>query len=188
MIYAYRGVDLAVAILGVLKAGATFSVLDPLYPADRQVIYLDVSQPKALIIIQKTVEEAGKLSEQVRTYIDSKLQLRTEIDGLLLQDDGTLVSGITKDGKDVFTEADAEAKTSPKVEIGPDDTPTLSFTSGSEGRPKGVAGRHYSLPKYFPWMSKQFNLTEHDRFTMLSGIAHDPIQVIHEPAALCRLC
>lgn len=25
-------------------------------------------------------------------------------------------------------------------------------------------------------MSKQFKLTENDRFTMLSGIAHDPIQ------------
>ena len=44
------------------------------------------------------------------------------------------------------------------------------------GRPKGVKGRHYSLAYYFPWMSETFDLTEKDRFTMLSGIAHDPIQ------------
>lgn len=31
MIYAYRGVDLCIAILAVLKAGATFSVVDPAY-------------------------------------------------------------------------------------------------------------------------------------------------------------
>lgn len=31
MIYAYRGVDLCVAILAILKAGATFSVVDPAY-------------------------------------------------------------------------------------------------------------------------------------------------------------
>lgn len=31
MIYAYRGVDLCIAIMAVLKAGATFSVLDPAY-------------------------------------------------------------------------------------------------------------------------------------------------------------
>ena len=31
MIYAYRGVDLVIAILAVLKAGATFSVVDPAY-------------------------------------------------------------------------------------------------------------------------------------------------------------
>jgi L-aminoadipate-semialdehyde dehydrogenase len=94
----------------------------------------------------------------------------------MLQNDGTLVSGTTENGQDTFATADAEAKKSPNIEIGPDDAPTLSFTSGSEGRPKGVSGRHYSLPKYFPWMAQQFNLSEKDRFTMLSGIAHDPIQ------------
>jgi L-aminoadipate-semialdehyde dehydrogenase len=176
MCYAYRGVDLVVSIMGILKAGAGFSVIDPLYPPDRQVIYLDVAQPRALIVIQKTVQEAGELAEQVRSFIDEKLSLKTEVPGLILQDDGTLVSGIKTDGKDVFATADADARKSPDIPIGPDDTPTLSFTSGSEGRPKGVAGRHYSLPKYFPWMSKRFNLTEKDRFTMLSGIAHDPIQ------------
>lgn len=42
MIYAYRGVDLVVAIMGILKAGATFSVIDPAYPEDRQIVYLEV--------------------------------------------------------------------------------------------------------------------------------------------------
>jgi L-aminoadipate-semialdehyde dehydrogenase len=129
------------------------------------------------VVIQKTVEEAGHLSNQVRDFITSKLDIRTEVPGLMLQNDGTLVSGTTENGQDTFATATLEAKKSPNVEIGPDDAPTLSFTSGSEGRPKGVSGRHYSLPKYFPWMSQQFRLTENDRFTMLSGIAHDPIQV-----------
>src|SRR5205814_7956434 len=31
-----RGVDLAVALLGVLKAGAAYVPVDPTYPADRQ--------------------------------------------------------------------------------------------------------------------------------------------------------
>ena len=31
MIYAYRGVDLCIAIIAILKAGATFSVVDPAY-------------------------------------------------------------------------------------------------------------------------------------------------------------
>ena len=89
-----------------------------------------------MVIIQKTVEEAGHLSDQVRDFINSKLDLRTEIPGLMLQNDGTLVSGTTtENGQDTFAVADAEAKKSPNVEIGPDDAPTLSFTSGSEGRP-----------------------------------------------------
>jgi L-aminoadipate-semialdehyde dehydrogenase len=36
VLYSYRGVDLVVAIMGVLKAGATFSVIDPAYPPQRQ--------------------------------------------------------------------------------------------------------------------------------------------------------
>lgn len=36
--------------------------------------------------------------------------------------------------------------------------------------------RHFSLTHYFPWMAKKFILDENSIFTMLSGIAHDPIQ------------
>jgi L-aminoadipate-semialdehyde dehydrogenase len=176
MCYAYRGVDLVVAIMGIIKSGAAFSVIDPLYPPDRQQIYLDVARPRALVVLQKATIEAGPLDKTVRDFITSTLELKTEVPALFIQDDGTLRSGITKDGKDTFSSASPEMKLNPSVELGPDDTPTLSFTSGSEGRPKGVAGRHYSLPKYFPWMSGTFKLSEKDKFTLLSGIAHDPVQ------------
>jgi hypothetical protein len=39
-----------------------------------------------------------------------------------------------------------------------------------------VRGRHISLTHFYPWMMEFFGLNEADRFTMLSGIAHDPIQ------------
>ena len=64
-IYAHRGVDLVVAIMGVLKAGATFSVIDPAYPPNRQAIYLQVAQPKGLIVLSK----AGLLPPSVRDYV-----------------------------------------------------------------------------------------------------------------------
>lgn len=66
MIFAHRGVDLVVAIMAVLAAGTTLSVLNPLYPTDRQCIYLEVSQPRALVVIEKATQEAGPLSDQVR--------------------------------------------------------------------------------------------------------------------------
>ncbi|KAI4248265.1 MAG: hypothetical protein LQ352_005965 [Teloschistes flavicans] len=176
MIYAHRGVDLVVSVFGVLKAGATFSVIDPAYPPDRQIIYLDVAKPRALIVIEKTSQEAGELSSQVRSYISENLVLRTEIPALMLHDDGEMTGGRFESSADVFKPQYHLANTSPGVLIGPDDTPTLSFTSGSEGRPKGVKGRHFSLTYYFPWMAERFGLSEKDKFSMLSGIAHDPIQ------------
>ena len=175
MVYAYRGVDLVVAVMGVLKAGATFSVIDPSYPPDRQIIYLEVAQPRALIVIEKATKEAGTLADKVRSYIEKNLQLRTEVPGLLIQDDGTLLGGLSG-GQDVLSPQTILGAKAPGIAVGPDSTPTLSFTSGSEGRPKGVRGRHFSLAYYFPWMSERFDLSKNDRFTMLSGIAHDPIQ------------
>lgn len=175
MVYSHRGVDLVVAVMGILKAGATFSVLDPAYPPDRQNIYLEVAKPRALIIIDKATQDAGELSEKVRKFVAVNLQLRTEIPALALKDDGTLVGGTAR-GKDIFDDVQLQKAKSPGVVVGPDSTPTLSFTSGSEGKPKGVRGRHYSLAYYFDWMAKTFKLSSNDKFTMLSGIAHDPIQ------------
>ncbi|KAI1992100.1 large subunit of alpha-aminoadipate reductase [Ophidiomyces ophidiicola] len=175
MVYAHRGVDLVVAIMGILKAGATFSVIDPAYPPDRQVIYLDVARPRALINIEKATQDAGELSEKVRSFITENLELRTEVPALALQDDGLLRGGLLN-GNDVLAPQLPLKAQSVGVVVGPDSTPTLSFTSGSEGRPKGVRGRHFSLAYYFPWMSKTFSLSENDKFTLLSGIAHDPVQ------------
>ncbi|KAK4542185.1 hypothetical protein LTR36_007032 [Oleoguttula mirabilis] len=176
MVYAHRGVDLVVAVMGVLKAGATFSVIDPAYPADRQIIYLDVAKPRALVNIEKATLDAGPLGPAVREYIETQLQLRTEVPLLKLRDDGSLQGGSLTGGKDCLSDSVAKKADLPGVPVGPDSTPTLSFTSGSEGRPKGVRGRHFSLAYYFPWMAKRFGLSEKDRFSMLSGIAHDPIQ------------
>lgn len=173
MIYAYRGVDLMVAVMGVLKAGATFSVIDPAYPPARQNIYLSVAKPQGLIGLEK----AGLLDQLVEDYISDELNVISKIPQLKIQDDGSLVGGnLPGSSEDVLAKYESSKDTPTGVVVGPDNNPTLSFTSGSEGVPKGVLGRHYSLAYYFPWMAKRFGLSSRDKFTMLSGIAHDPIQ------------
>ncbi|QBM87771.1 aminoadipate-semialdehyde dehydrogenase precursor [Metschnikowia aff. pulcherrima] len=171
MIYAYRGVDLMVAVMGVLKAGATFSVIDPAYPPARQNIYFSVARPLGLIGLEK----AGVLDDLVENYIETELNVISRIPQLKIQDDGEIVGG-NVDGSDCLTEFQQFKDTPTGVVVGPDNNPTLSFTLGSEGVPKGVLGRHFSLAYYFPWMAQRFGLSSNDKFTMLSGIAHDPIQ------------
>ena len=175
MIWAYRSVDLVVSIMGVLASGATFSVLDPAYPPIRQKIYLEIARPRAMINIAKATDEGGPLAPLVRSYIDKELRLKAEVPSLRLCNDGILL-GVEPGCNDVLSQAKTKAALPPNIQVGPDSVPTLSFTSGSEGVPKAVAGRHYSLTKYFGWMAERFQLSSQSRFTMLSGIAHDPIQ------------
>lgn len=187
-VYSTRGVDLVVAVLGVLKAGATFSVigkflflpffgqanafalLDPAYPPARQTIYLQVAQPRALVILAA----AGQLLPPVRTYVTEKLSLVVEVPALQLLSSGELLGSSST--PDIFADYQSLASTPLGIPLGPDSIGTLSFTSGSTGIPKGVRGRHFSLTHFFDWMGETFGLDENSRFTMLSGIAHDPIQ------------
>ena len=156
-------------------SAATISVLDPAYPPARQQVYLEVAQPRALINIGRATDEAGPLAPIVRLYIDKELQLKAEVPSLRIDDNGVLYGGESC-GKDVFAQVRAKASSPPQTQVGPDSAPTLSFTSGSEGRPKGVLGRHFSLAKYFGWMAERFQLNSESKFTLLSGIAHDPVQ------------
>jgi L-aminoadipate-semialdehyde dehydrogenase len=111
----------------------------------------------------------------VRRYIDEELMLKAEVPSLRIGDSGVLTGGEVDSG-DLFAQVRTKASSPPDSQVGPDSAPTLSFTSGSEGRPKGVLGRHFSLTKYFGWMAEKFQLNSESRFTLLSGIAHDPVQ------------
>ncbi|EPS94424.1 hypothetical protein FOMPIDRAFT_1038849 [Fomitopsis schrenkii] len=172
MVYAYRSVELVVAVMAVLKAGATLSVIDTAYPPSRQTIYLKVTQPRALVVLNG----AGRISPSVRKFISSELQIHVEVPALELLADGQLVGGQSPDGKDMLDAQLSLGDQDPDVPLVPDSVGTLSFTSGSTGIPKGVRGRHYSLTHFFPWMGERFGLGKDSKFTMLSGIAHNPIQ------------
>ena len=158
-IFAHRSSPLVVAIMGVLKSGATVCIIDPQYPPKRQITYLEVAQPKALIVL----EEAGNLQEEVKDYLIKTPKIATVLRGLQMD--------LSK-----VVQLESVSEDNPKVEVSPHNIGTLSFTSGSTGIPKGCRGRHISLTHFYPWMGTEFNLSEKDRFTMLSGIAHDPIQ------------
>lgn len=144
---------------------------DPAYPPSRQTIYLQVAQPRGLVVLAG----AGRIGPSVREFLLNDLNIRVEVPALEFSPTEDILGGPGGEG-DVLKSCHHLAETDPDVVIGPDSVGTLSFTSGSTGIPKGVKGRHYSLTHFFPWMRERFNLSDQSKFTMLSGIAHDPIQ------------
>ena len=95
-------------------------------------MYLDVARPRGLIVIEKASREEGSLSGTVREWMTENLNLRAEVPCLELLDDGTITGGpLSQDGKDVLLDQQSLKSKHPGVVVGPDSTPTLSFTSGT---------------------------------------------------------
>ncbi|MGW0118808.1 amino acid adenylation domain-containing protein [Streptomyces sp. NPDC003327] len=156
-IYGERGASLVWAILSVMRAGASFAILDPSYPADRIADCLAVARPSAFL----QLEGAGAVPLAVDTALQGfPLRCRFELPSRLEAARHMVPQG---------------TEPAPAVTVGPRDCAYIAFTSGSTGKPKGIRGSHGSLTHFVPWMVETFGLRETDRYSLLSGISHDPL-------------
>jgi amino acid adenylation domain-containing protein len=153
-LYGHRSAPLVWAVLGVLKAGAAFTVLDPSYPGARLVETLRIARPRAWVAVEAAGAPPGAVAEHLE---GAELRCRLTL-GVATE----LPAGLPADD--------------PAIAVGPDDFACVPFTSGSTGAPKGILGRHGPLSHFVPWQCETFGLGPADRFSLLSGLAHDPLQ------------
>jgi amino acid adenylation domain-containing protein len=154
----HRSAALVRALVGTMKSGAAFLVLDPAYPAARLAEYIRIARPAAHLHLSA----AGDLPGEVAALFNASTRTRIVLhprNGRAAEE----VDGLRSPASPV------------SVEVGPDTLAYLSFTSGTTGVPKAVMGRHSSLTHFTPWLAAEFGLSASDRFSLLSGLAHDPL-------------
>ncbi|MBV1883197.1 MAG: amino acid adenylation domain-containing protein [Pseudomonadales bacterium] len=157
-IYAARQANLVVALLGCFKARIPFALLDPAHPHGKLVtMYRSLGKAVWLQLSTRALPEqleAGlsKQSSNRRLTLASEYPLMVE--QLELNTTAPLVS----------LESQSE-----------DDIAYYSFTSGTTGEPKLIATSVNPLGHFLHWYQETFDFTQQDRFSVLSGLGHDPL-------------
>ncbi|HYH79782.1 MAG TPA: amino acid adenylation domain-containing protein [Longimicrobium sp.] len=116
-----RSVDMAVAVLAVLKAGGCYVAVDPNYPADRVAYMLEDSRAA---VVLTTSAVAARLPATDAAVVRMDVE-RAEIA--------------------------SESSEDPGVAVHPENLLYTLYTSGSTGKPKGAALPHRALANLLAW-------------------------------------
>lgn len=155
---ATRNARLAWAMLGVQKSGAAVVVLDASNPVERLAGYLSAVDAAACLIL-------SDLPDELTTH-EALRRCRYR---------GVFTSSAAPTPGD-WRSALADYPLTPlDIDIGPGDLAYIVFTSGTTGVPRPVATPHLALSHFLDWQARSFELSRFDRFSVLSGLGHDPL-------------
>ncbi len=138
-----RSLELVVAMLAVLKAGAAYVPIDPAFPSERVSFMLADAGVKVLL----TERRLGSKWHQA---------------GLELVYPG-------KDGGDFSAELAHEPERMARA----DNPAYVIYTSGSTGQPKGVVITHRAICNHMQWMQDEFPLNDNDCVLQKTSVSFD---------------
>jgi amino acid adenylation domain-containing protein len=142
-----RGVELVVAMLGIVRAGAAYLPMDPAHPAERLRFMLATTDARAVVTSRALADIAHRAGAgRARLLVD-------ELPA-------------------VAARAMAEAP-----HVTGENALYVVFTSGSTGRPKGVTVPHRALLNLFDWYLPDTDLTPADVQLGSHSISFDPAAV-----------
>ncbi|MEV2218883.1 amino acid adenylation domain-containing protein [Nocardia vinacea] len=130
-----RGIEMVVAIYGVLRAGGAYVPIDPDHPAERSEYVLSSAVPVCVLTTTGTGFETE--TDTPLVYVDAdlfELPVRSAADA------------------SIFGDLPTDSVAPPL----PDNTAYVIYTSGSTGRPKGVAITHRQMANQFRWAQRTY--------------------------------
>lgn len=140
-----RALEMSVALIAVLKAGAAYLPISPEYPTDRIKFMLKDSGAVLLITQEKFLEDISKYNiiseEKLVNLNDNGFGCKDSIsDGIDTKECGAALENVNNARNAAY----------------------VIYTSGSTGIPKGVVIEHYSLVNRLNWMQKLYPIGEGD--------------------------
>ncbi|QNP64239.1 amino acid adenylation domain-containing protein [Streptomyces genisteinicus] len=142
-----RGPAIAVAVLGVLKAGCAYVPLDPAYPAERLAAMVRDSGARIVLADKASADRLPATDGACVTLLDDLLSVASSL-------------------------ADDEPA-APAPAVGPDALAYVIYTSGSTGVPKGVAMPHGPLANLVDWQCRVSPSGPGDRTLQFSALSFD---------------
>ncbi len=141
-----RGADMLAAVLGILKAGAAYVPLDPLFPQERLRFMAEDAQ---LTLLVSTTALAGPFG------LPRERQL-------LLDADAKTIAAAPN------THLPVDAHTAQ-----PEDPAYVIYTSGSTGKPKGVVVPHRAVVNFLISMAREPGLRADDVLVAVTTLSFD---------------
>ncbi|MGU3499872.1 non-ribosomal peptide synthetase [Mycobacterium sp. C31M] len=142
----HRGPDVVIAILAILKAGAAYLPMDPLYPTDRIAFMLTDAAVHVVLTQHAFVDELHPLPVHT-VCLDQPLQDQPP-------------PPIT-------------TPTPPPAEATSTDLAYVMYTSGSTGKPKGVRVTHHNVLRLFAATIPHFGFNSEDVWTLWHSYSFD---------------
>ncbi|HEY2236961.1 MAG TPA: amino acid adenylation domain-containing protein [Candidatus Angelobacter sp.] len=138
-----RSMEMLVALLGVMKAGAAYIPLDPENPKERLRFMIEESQITVVLLQQKFVAKCPP-------HLPWLIKLDTGWEVISREDD---------EDQAILVESDNAAY--------------VIYTSGSTGRPKGAMNTHRGLENRLVWMQEKYRLGGDDRVLQKTPFGFD---------------
>ncbi|PZR91140.1 MAG: hypothetical protein DLM67_16785 [Candidatus Nephthysia bennettiae] len=143
-----RSLDMVVAVLGVLKAGAAYLPLDPAYPVDRLDMMLRDAQATVLLT-----------QERIARGLTSRLPA-LDVSTVLLDSGSPLIT--------------CQPEVPPARPALAEELAYVIYTSGSAGKPKGVMIEHRAVVNHLQALQRDYGLGEDDNVLQLPSLAFHP--------------
>ena len=153
-----RSVDMVVAQLAVLHAGAAYVPLDPAYPTERLRFMLADAQPR-LLLTQSTHAQRLCVAPESALLLDAEAASLT-------------------------AELDYSLEPNAELDARGDDPAYLIYTSGSTGQPKGVVIPHRAVVNFLASMVREPGLSAADHLLAVTTLSFD-IAVLELLLPLC---